>query len=115
MSSIPLENIREARINKIAAVRALGLNPYRSTSARTTYIAPLIAEFEKHENARVTVVGRLMSWRKQGSVSFGHIQDQTGTIQLLLKRQSVAPTDATTGTLGYAEINLLDVGDIVEG
>jgi lysyl-tRNA synthetase class 2 len=115
MSSIPLENIRDARLTKIASLRALGLNPYRSTSARTHYIAPLIGEFEKHENARVTVAGRLMSWRKQGSVSFGHIQDQTGTIQLLLKRQSVAPTDAATGTLGYAEINLLDVGDIVEG
>ncbi len=115
MSSIPLVNIREARLAKIASLRSLGLNPFRATSARTHYIAPLLSDYEKHENTRVTVAGRLMSWRKQGSVSFGHIQDQTGTIQLLLKRQSVAATDPARGTLGYDSVNLLDVGDIVEG
>src|SRR5437660_377371 len=105
MSSVPpLVAIREARLTKIASLLALGLNPYRAKSGRTHYIAPLLGEYEKHEGLRVTVAGRLMSWRKQGSVSFGHIQDQTGTIQLLLKRQDVVGTDAATGTLGYAEI-----------
>lgn len=56
-----------------------------------------------------------MSWRKQGSLAFAHIQDQTGKLQLFLRRNLVQPTDATTGTLGYTETNLLDIGDIVEG
>src|SRR5258708_24696723 len=114
MSSSPLVLIRDARLTKIATLRSLGLNPYRAKSARTHYIAPLLSEYDKHEGARVSVAGRLLSWRKQGAVAFGHIQDQTGTIQLLLKRQSVAPTDAARATLGYAELNLLDIGDIVE-
>src|SRR5258706_12328316 len=106
MSSVPpLVAIREARLTKISSLRALGLDPYRSKGARSHSIAPLLGEYEKHEGARVTVAGRLMSWRKQGSVPFGHIQDQTGTMQLLLKRQDVVPTDATKGTLGYSELN----------
>ncbi len=62
----------------------------------------------------MTVAGRLMSWRKQGALAFSHIQDQTGRIQLFMRRQLVQPTDKATGNLGYAETNLLDLGDIVE-
>ena len=43
-----------------------------------------------------------MSWRKQGALAFGHLQDQTGRIQLFLRRQLVQPTDAASGNLGYA-------------
>lgn len=62
----------------------------------------------------VTVAGRLMSWRKQGALAFAHIQDQTGKLQLFLRRNLVQPTDSTTGRLGYAETNLLDMGDVLE-
>ena len=47
-------------------------------------------------------------------MAFGHVQDQTGRIQLFLRRQLVQPTAAADGILGYAEMNLLDLGDVVE-
>src|SRR5436190_11837031 len=56
----------------------------------------------------------LMSWRKQGALAFAHIQDQTGRLQLFLRRNLVQATDAAEGRLGYAETNLLDLGDIIE-
>ncbi|HVY70450.1 MAG TPA: lysine--tRNA ligase, partial [Verrucomicrobiae bacterium] len=52
--------------------------------------------------------------RKQGALAFGHVQDQTARIQLFLRRNLVAPTDKATGNLGYAEFNLLDLGDVIE-
>jgi lysyl-tRNA synthetase class 2 len=55
-----------------------------------------------------------MSWRKQGALAFAHIQDQTGKLQLFLRRNLVQPTDASAGRLGYAETNLLDMGDVIE-
>ena len=55
-----------------------------------------------------------MSWRKQGALAFAHVQDQTGKLQLFLRRNLVQPTDAADGRLGYAETNLLDIGDIIE-
>jgi len=114
VSTNPLAEIRNIRINKADSLRGLGLNPYPSTSKRTIYTRAILEDFENQDGKVVTVAGRLMSWRKQGALSFGHVQDQTGKIQLFLRRNLVALTDKTTGNLGYTEMNLLDLGDLVE-
>jgi len=95
-------------------LRALGLNPYPSRAHRTHYAKVVLDEFATLDTKTVTVAGRLVSWRKQGALAFGHVQDQTGRIQLFCRRQLVLPSDPTTGNLGYAEFGLLDLGDIVE-
>jgi lysyl-tRNA synthetase class 2 len=114
MATNPLIEIRNGRVAKAASLRSLGLNPYPSQSKRTHYTQKILSEFEKHDGQTVTVAGRLMSWRKQGALAFGHVQDQTGKLQLFLRRNLVQATDAATGRLGYAEANLVDLGDIVE-
>ena len=110
----PLIEIRSGRLGKAASLRSLGLNPYPSKSRRTHYTKAVLDEFAALENTTVTVAGRLMSWRKQGALAFAHVQDQTGRLQLFLRRNLVQPTDAADGRLGYAETNLLDLGDIIE-
>jgi lysyl-tRNA synthetase class 2 len=110
----PLVALRDARLKKADALRERGLNPYPSRSARTEFAQPILDNFESMENQPVTVAGRLMSWRKQGGMAFGHIQDETGLIQIVLRRATLHPTDAATGFLGYEDVSLLDVGDIVE-
>ncbi len=114
MSTNPLAEIRTIRLNKAASLRQLGLDPYPSKSKRTAYSKSILDDFENQDGRVVTVAGRLMSWRKQGALSFGHVQDQTGKIQLFLRKNLVAVTDRATGTLGYTEMNLLDLGDLVE-
>ena len=114
MSTNPLIDIRNIRLGKAASLRALGLNPYPSRAARTHYAKAILDDFGGHEGKQVTVAGRLMSWRAHGALAFGHVQDQTGRIQLFLRRQLVRPRDAAAGTLGYAELDLLDLGDLVE-
>jgi lysyl-tRNA synthetase class 2 len=114
VSTNPLIDIRNIRLGKAASLRALGLEPYRSGSRRTHYAKAILEDFGGHEGKEVTVAGRLMSWRTHGALAFGHVQDQTGRIQLFLRRQLVRPTDAGAGTLGYAELHLLDLGDLVE-
>ncbi len=114
MSSLPLADVRNARLKKVAELRALGIDPYPARSARSDYAGPLVGDFERHEGRRVTVAGRLMSYRKHGALSFGHLQDQTGRIQLYLRRDALRATDPAAGTLGYAELHLWDVGDLVE-
>jgi lysyl-tRNA synthetase class 2 len=110
----PLIEIRNGRVAKAAALRAAGLDPYPSRSRRTHYAKTIIDDFAKLDGATATVAGRLMSWRKQGALAFAHIQDQTGRLQLFLRRNLVQPTDKITGNLGYAETNMLDLGDIIE-
>ena len=114
VSTNPLIEIRQLRLQKAASARALGLNPYPSRAQRTHYAKTILDDFEALKGAAVTVAGRLVSWRKQGALAFGHVQDQSGRIQLFCRRQMVQPTDKAAGILGYSEANLLDLGDIVE-
>jgi len=114
VSTNPLIDIRNTRLQKAASLRSLGLNPYVSRSRRSHYAKAILDGFDALQAQEVTVAGRLLSWRKQGALAFGHVQDQTGRIQLFLRRQVVQPTDAAAGRLGYAETNLLDLGDVVE-
>jgi lysyl-tRNA synthetase class 2 len=114
VSTNTLTEIRNVRLGKAAALRTLGLNPYPSRSRRTHYAKAILDDFPAHDGKPVTVAGRLMSWRKQGALAFGHVQDQSGRIQLFLRRQLVQPTGAADGTLGYTDLNLLDMGDVVE-
>src|SRR5690349_12796461 len=110
----PLIDIRNGRLAKAASLRGLGLNPYPAVSRRTHYTRTIVDDFAALEGKTATVAGRLMSWRKQGALAFAHIQDQTGKLQLFLRRNLVQPTDAKAARLGYAETNLLDLGDIIE-
>ncbi|HZM02118.1 MAG TPA: lysine--tRNA ligase [Candidatus Saccharimonadales bacterium] len=114
MATNPLIEIRNGRAGKVGSLRALGLNPYPSRSQRTHYTKAILTDFESLQGMVVTVAGRLLSWRKQGALAFAHVQDQTGKLQLFLRRNIVHPTDAATATLGYAETNFLDIGDIIE-
>lgn len=110
----PLVEIRSGRAAKADTLRSQGLNPYPSRSKRTHFTRTILDEFSALEGQTATVAGRLMSWRKQGALAFAHVQDQTGKLQLFLRRNLVQPTDAADGRLGYAETNLLDLGDIIE-
>ena len=114
MASNPLAEIRNIRIGKAQTLRDLGLNPFPSKSRRTHYAGDLIAKFDELNGQEVTVAGRLMSWRKQGGLAFGHMQDERGRIQLFLKKQSVQALSKENGNIGFTEFNLLDLGDIVE-
>ncbi|MCC2671091.1 MAG: lysyl-tRNA synthetase, partial [Armatimonadetes bacterium] len=114
MSGTSLEEVRNARLQKIETLRELGIDPYPSRSSRTHSIQPLRDEFDVYEGQTVTVAGRLMSWRKHGGLRFGDVHDQTGHIQLYIRRDRLPETSAEAGTLGYADLRLVDIGDIVE-
>lgn len=114
MAANPLIDIRNGRIAKASSLRAVGLNPYPSKSKRTHYAKTILEDFASLEGQQATVAGRVMSWRKQGALAFAHVQDQTGKLQLFLRRNLVQPTDPATGSLGYADTHMLDIGDIIE-
>ncbi|ACO03415.1 MAG TPA: lysine--tRNA ligase [Persephonella sp.] len=56
---------------------------------------------------KVSVAGRIVSFRDQGKAAFGHIQDADGKIQIYFRRD-------TLGDEKYNEaMEILDIGDIV--
>ena len=114
MSNLPLAALRGVRLEKIASLRELGLNPFPSESHRSHMAAEIISGYEALEGQPAVVAGRLMSWRKMGGMAFGNVQDQSGQIQIALRRGELQETNAANGSLGFENFNLLDVGDIVE-
>ncbi len=56
--------------------------------------------------SNISVAGRIMSIRRMGKASFMHIQDQSGKIQLYLRKN-----DLPEGF--YDNLKLLDIGDII--
>lgn len=82
-----LEELRNERIAKKAALEARGIQPYPSTSTRTHTIDELRSVFADLEKAGTicTVAGRVMAVREHGGSAFIDLYDGTGTIQGFLK------------------------------
>jgi lysyl-tRNA synthetase class 2 len=112
LSSVPpIVELRNTRLSKVEKLREKGINPYPSRSKRTHYAEEVINNYETHEGQTVSVAGRLMSLRKQGALTFGHIQDQTARLQLYIRQDTLVES---TGSLAFDDLHLLDVGDFVE-
>ncbi|MEO7003011.1 MAG: lysine--tRNA ligase [Ktedonobacterales bacterium] len=98
---------REARLEKLAALRAEGIDPYPTTSARDTTAAEALANYDALQGKTITLAGRLMTMREMGKSVFAHIEDDSGRIQVYFKRDVV-------GDEAFKRLKLLDKGDILE-
>lgn len=67
--------------------------------------ADILEAFKDDETRNVSLAGRIMSIRKMGKASFAHIQDETGRIQIYLKKDELGDD--------YTNLKLLDIGDII--
>src|SRR3989338_4834934 len=106
---MPLEDIRAERVKKLDALRAMRIDPYPAETRRSFPIGTLMAEFAAHEAeaGEVFLAGRLMALREHGGATFGYMRDESGTIQVLFKKDIVGDTyDALVAAL--------DIGDIIE-
>jgi lysyl-tRNA synthetase class 2 len=87
--------LEQERLDKLNALEASGVTAYPARVARTHTAAQAVAAFEAAESAAsspediapvdVTVAGRIRRLNIKGKVSFVHIEDQTGRIQLFLR------------------------------
>ena len=109
-----LKELREERLAKVAELRKLGINPYPALARRTHSTGEITANFEKYEGQSVTLAGRLFSWRAHGELIFGDVKDESGKIQLYIKEEFLAPTSKENQNLGFGDLNLIDIGDILE-
>lgn len=109
-----LTDMRQQRLDKLAKLRELGIDPFPAKSYRTHLNKQVVDNFAEFENQEVTLAGRLMSLRDHGHLVFGDLHDVSGKIQLYLREDTVAPTTVETQTLGFTDLNLMDSGDLVE-
>jgi len=83
-----IDELRKARLAKLEAIKKAGLWAYPVTNKRTHAISEVYSAWSKLEEGakEVVIVGRVMSMRSHGGMTFADIQDGTGKMQILLKR-----------------------------
>src|SRR5919197_4243257 len=115
----------QQRLTKLRALREAGIDPYPPRSRRTHTATDAIATFEdweaQHkepagegqeapEPPHVVVVGRLRLRRPGGKVTFAHLEDESGRVQLFFR-----VNDLQEPPWDYEAVNrLLDLGDFIQ-
>ena len=106
-----LETLRLEKINRL---REQGIEPYPTTTFITHTTAEAVAAFEAVEaNAdaaptAVVLAGRLRAIRNMGKLSFAHIEDRSGKLQLLLRVNELGQEKLD------AFVSDFDLGDFIE-
>ncbi|MES2214312.1 MAG: amino acid--tRNA ligase-related protein, partial [Patescibacteria group bacterium] len=105
-----IEEIREARLAKLALLSNKGIEAYPATTEPTLTNSEAVEKFEDLKDGDpVTLVGRILSLRAQGKIVFITFDDGTSKFQALLKSGEPLPE---------ADFQLFqdtfDIGDFVE-
>ncbi len=106
-----LNDLERVRLEKAEALRRAGIEPYPTTAKRTHTTAEALAAFEAAPAGsaiEATVVGRLRSIRHMGKVTFAHVEDGHGRLQLYLRADELG----AERTALFVEA--FDLGDFVE-
>ena len=104
---------REVRLQKLAKLKELGINPYPSKSYKKDSIGDILNEFEKYNGDETILVGRITAWREHGKLVFGDLMEQSGTIQFMIRKDDLVE-DLKKGYLGWDKLELLDLADFIE-
>ncbi len=94
----------ERRLEKLAAIRESGIDPYPPRTPGRESIESLRTTGETEEPLATS--GRIMAKRKHGKTVFCDITDPTGRIQLFINR-------GVLGEEGWELLGNLDLGDII--
>jgi len=115
-------SLEKIRLQKIDELRAAGVEPYPTRATRTHISAQAIAEFEMAEKAstlpsvaatsvskvKATLAGRIRATRAMGKISFAHIEDGAGRIQLFFRMNEL-----TQERVDFFN-KMFDIGDFIQ-
>lgn len=116
MNVIGLSEQEIVRRQSLEELRKLGINPFPAQEYDVNIKAKNIIETFDDNNPDalndVSLAGRIMSRRIMGNASFSELQDDSGRIQLYLKKDDICAGEDTTH---YDVVfkKLLDIGDII--
>jgi len=94
------------RREKLADLRAQGIEPYGGRYERTHLAAEVKNHFATLDGGRVRLAGRLVARRGHGKAAFADLMDGSGKIQLYFRLDGV-------GRQAYELFKKLDIGDII--
>jgi lysyl-tRNA synthetase, class II len=100
----------DSKLAKLNGIISKGLNPYPYKFEKNGDICDILKkfeDFEKSEGLSVRTAGRLHNIRKHGKMIFADLGDQTGRIQVLVRKGNLPDEEFETFK------NLVDSGDII--
>jgi lysyl-tRNA synthetase, class II len=103
------------RRQKLDDLRKLGIDPYPAELFEVNASAKEILENyerQKSDYRQISIAGRIMSTRIMGSAAFAELQDETGRIQIYIRRDDICPGEDKT-LYNTVFKKLLDIGDII--
>ncbi|MCX6278090.1 MAG: lysine--tRNA ligase [Bacteroidetes bacterium] len=106
------ETIRRNSLNELIK---LGINPFPPETFEVNARAAEIKHHFPEDNTlyqQASIAGRIMSRRIMGAASFVELQDESGRIQLYMKRDDICPGEDKT-MYNTVFKKLLDIGDII--
>ena len=109
VNEIPLSDLLQIRRDKLQTLVENGKDPFTLTSYPVNaYADEIRSNFVDGEEPRtVRIAGRIMSRRIMGKASFAHVMDNTGTMQVYVRRDDI-------GEDAYKEdFKKWDIGDII--
>ena len=115
MANIEYSEQEQIRRDSLSKLRELGIEPYPAALYPVNETTKNITEGydpEKGNFADVCLAGRIMSRRIMGAASFGELQDETGRIQIYVKRDEICPGEDKT-MYNTVWKKLLDIGDVI--
>lgn len=104
--------IRAEKRRKLHDFKEKGFDPYPHNYERTSTIAPIKKEFADINTGEVLkdkvykIAGRLMTKRPMGKAAFFNIQDQSGNMQVYLRKEELKEADQIA-------FDHIDIGDFV--
>lgn len=100
---------REVRLQRLHTLHELGINAYPNNVARTHTIAEVHEHFDTLQapEGNLTLVGRIRLMRDMGKVTFMHIEDGSGSLQIYFRLNDI-------GEEAYRTVKLLDIGDFAQ-
>ena len=103
------------RRNAVRQMRDLGIEPYPAEMYEVNATAAEIMQnydSQKQNYQNVSIAGRIMSRRIMGAAAFIEIMDESGRIQVYVKRDEICPGEDKT-LYNTVFKKLLDIGDII--
>lgn len=115
-SQLPIEQLRQIRIDKMNKLRELGIDPYPAKSNRTNVISDVLDNYQSFEGNEVIIAGRVVNVRHHGKLIFIDIKDQSGKIQIYLKDEDLSKyPNRQNSELTFTEVvEFIDLSDFVE-
>jgi lysyl-tRNA synthetase class 2 len=107
----PIDEIMQQKLEKLAALRASGIEPYPYGYHRTHSAGEAVSLLEQNKETYqvqelgVNVAGRIMAKRGMGKTAFMDLRDGSGKIQLFFRVNNLVDK--------YEQVKDLDIGDIV--